>query len=115
MNQNILNALRVDNTTPTTPAVKIKFTASIAGKPYELSCTEAERHNVEAAVEMVDARMNRVKASGKMNSAEKIAVMVALNFAAELVKQDEAHEIPVHQFSHTISNLAERLDAALKQ
>src|SRR3546814_11840083 len=58
---------------------------SILGRDYSLACLPAEKESLLAAVRHVDQRMLGVKGSGKVSSNERIAVMVAIQIAAELI------------------------------
>ena len=58
---------------------------SILGRDYSLACPADERESLLAAVRHVDQRMLGVKGSGKVSSNERIAVMAAIQIAAELL------------------------------
>jgi len=58
---------------------------SILGRDYSLACPPAEKDTLLAAVRLVDQRMLAVKGSGKISGNERIAVMAAIQIAAELL------------------------------
>ena len=58
---------------------------SIMGRTYKVACEEHERDALLAAVEYLDAKMSDIKKAGKVASAERIAVMAALNITHELL------------------------------
>ncbi|CAM5442999.1 cell division protein ZapA [Eoetvoesiella caeni] len=58
---------------------------SILGRDYSLACSPSEKEALLAAVRLVDQRMLGVKGSGKIASNERIAVMAAIQIAAELL------------------------------
>ena len=58
---------------------------SIMGRNYKVACADDERDGLLAAVALLDGKMNEIKAAGKVASAERIAVMAALNIAHELL------------------------------
>ncbi|TAM88979.1 MAG: cell division protein ZapA [Candidimonas sp.] len=58
---------------------------SILGRDYSLACSPGEKDTLLAAVRYVDQRMLGVKGSGKVSSNERIAVMAAIQIAAELL------------------------------
>jgi cell division protein ZapA len=58
---------------------------SILGRDYSLACLASEKDALLSAVRHVDQRMQGVKASGKVSSNERIAVMAAIQIAAELL------------------------------
>ncbi len=60
---------------------------AIMGRNYKVACAEHEREGLVAAVSYLDGKMNEIKATGKVASAERIAVMAALNIAYELLSE----------------------------
>lgn len=60
---------------------------AIMGRNYKVACAEHEREGLLAAVAYLDGKMNEIKATGKVASAERIAVMAALNIAHELLSE----------------------------
>ena len=59
---------------------------AIMGRSYKVACADDEREGLLAAVAHLDGKMNEIKAAGKVASAERIAVMAALNIAHELLE-----------------------------
>jgi cell division protein ZapA len=59
---------------------------SIMGRTYKVSCADEEREALLRAVAYLDQKMNEIKSSGRVGSAERIAVMAALNIAHELLE-----------------------------
>ncbi len=59
---------------------------TIMGRNYKVACADEEREGLLAAVTHLDDKMNEIKAIGKVASAERIAVMAALNTAHELLQ-----------------------------
>ncbi len=62
-----------------------RIDVSILGRDYSLACAPDEKDALLAAVRLVDQRMLGVKGSGKIASNERIAVMAAIQIAAELL------------------------------
>ena len=58
---------------------------SIFGRSYRVACEDNEREALLQAVAYVDTKMNEVRKSAKVSGTERIAVMVALNMAHELL------------------------------
>jgi cell division protein ZapA len=58
---------------------------AIMGRTYKVACPEHERDALLAAVGYLDRKMTEIKNTGKVGSAERIAVMAALNIAHELL------------------------------
>ncbi len=63
---------------------------TIMGRSYKVACVDDEREGLLAAVSHLDEKMNEIKTSGKVASAERIAVMAALNIAHELLQIRES-------------------------
>ena len=58
---------------------------TIMGRSYKVTCSEEEREPLLRAVAYLDEKMNEIKASGRVGSVERVAVMAALNIAHELL------------------------------
>lgn len=61
-------------------------TVRILEREYKVGCTAEEKRNLQDAAELLDERMQEIKKSTKTVGAEKVAVMAALNIAAEFLK-----------------------------
>jgi cell division protein ZapA len=59
---------------------------AIMGRTYKVTCADDEREALLGAVAYLDQKMNEIKSSGRVGSAERIAVMAALNIAHELLE-----------------------------
>ncbi len=59
---------------------------AIMGRTYKVTCAEEEREALLRAVAYLDQKMGEIKSSGRVGSAERIAVMAALNIAHELLE-----------------------------
>ena len=57
----------------------------IMGRTYKVSCSDDERSSLLSAVTYLDRKMTEIKTAGRVASAERIAVMAALNIANELL------------------------------
>lgn len=62
-----------------------RIDVSILGREYPMACLPSEREALLQAVSFVDNRMNQLKSSGKLIGNERIAVMAAIQIAAELL------------------------------
>ena len=62
-----------------------RIDVSILGRDYSMACLPSEKEALLQAVRFVDQRMNLVKNSGKLVGGERIAVMAAIQIAAELL------------------------------
>jgi cell division protein ZapA len=68
------------------------LTVKILGKDYRVGCPEGEEENLRGAARHLDKQMNDIKAGGKIIGSEKIAVMVALNLASDLLQLDQIQD-----------------------
>src|SRR5574342_1222157 len=57
----------------------------IMGRTYKVACSDEERGALLAAVAYLDRKITKNKSVGRVASAERIAVMAALNIAHELL------------------------------
>ncbi|ANN76700.1 cell division protein ZapA [Bordetella flabilis] len=90
---------------------------NILGREYSLACSVDEKPTLVAAVRHVDQLMQRIQATGKVSSNERIAVMAALQVAGELLSM-KAPDGPlgglaVGEFKSRIEDMNSMLDDAL--
>ncbi|KPF69005.1 hypothetical protein IP84_07415 [beta proteobacterium AAP99] len=90
-----------------------RFTATIMGREYQLACSADEKANLMSAVNMVDARMQEIQAGGKIKAADRIAVMVALNLAVEVLSSKGVEGIQVGELKRKIERVNKLADEAL--
>jgi len=58
---------------------------TIMGRTYKVACSEEERNALLSAVAYLDRKMSEIRSAGRVASAERIAVMAALNITHELL------------------------------
>lgn len=58
---------------------------TIMGRTYKVACEDEQREDLLGAVAYLDRKMNEIKSAGKVASAERIAIMAALNIAHDLL------------------------------
>ena len=66
---------------------------TIMGKEYKIACEPDEQDNLIRSASELDAQMCKMRDSGKVGTAERIAVMAALNISHEL--QSVKNQTPV--------------------
>jgi cell division protein ZapA len=88
---------------------------SILGRSYRIACEEGEREALLQAVGYLDAKMGEIKKAGKVNGADRIAVMAALNIAHELLSTRLGGGFDIGQAKRRIAAIEAKLDAALAQ
>ena len=90
---------------------------SILGREYSLACPPEEKDALNAAAQHVSQLAGRIQGSGKISGNERIAVMVAIQIAVELLSM-RAPDGPlgglaVGDFKRKIDDMNAILDAAL--
>ena len=83
----------------------IPVTVRIADKEYKISCPEGEHESLLASARRVSEDMKVMRESGKALGSEKIAVMVALNIAHELMNAKGASNSDDAQLSEQLDML----------
>lgn len=86
---------------------------NILGRSYKVACEEGEREALLQAVAYVDGKMGEIKSAGKIAGNERIAVMVALNIAHELLSTEIGGGFDLGQAKRRIASIEARLDEAL--
>lgn len=86
---------------------------SILGRSYKVACEDGEREALLQAVAYVDGKMGEIRASGKIAGTERIAVMVALNIAHELLSTKLGGGFDLGQAKRRIADIEAKLDEAL--
>jgi len=86
----------------------------IMGRSYKVACNDDERDDLLAAVELLDRKMVEIKGAGKVASAERIAVMAALNLAHELLQaRKSGGSVDLDAFKRRMQDMQATLDEAL--
>lgn len=88
----------------------------ILDKDYMVACPKGEQDALFASAKRVDKEMRKIRDSGKVLGSDRIAVMVALNLAHELMQSKPA--TPQDGSSDTLEQLQkiqQRLDAVLEK
>ncbi len=91
----------------------IPVTVKIADKEYKISCPEGEHESLLASARRVSSDMKNMRESGKALGSEKIAVMVALNIAHELINMEGLSNSDDSYISERLDILQRSIDATL--
>ena len=86
---------------------------SILGRSYKIACEEDEREALLEAAAYLDGKMGEIKKSGKVNGADRIAVMAALNIAHEFLSTKLGNGFDIGQAKRRISLIEAKLDEVL--
>ena len=86
---------------------------TLLDKEYLIACTDEERDLLLRAIELLNAKMREVKASGKVIGSERIAVMAALHIAHDLLQYKDRNESYTSSVDNLIRRLQNKIDDAL--
>jgi len=87
---------------------------TIMGRTYKVACSEDEREALISAVVYLDRKMTEIKSTGRVASAERIAVMAALNITHELLSsRNNASGFDIEGLSSRMAAMEATLDQAL--
>ncbi len=90
-----------------------RVSVRILDRDYMIACPHEERPALLDAAEYLNARMREVRDSGKVVGLDRIAVMVALNMANELLLLRERGNRSTVEAGDKIRALRERVETAL--
>lgn len=86
----------------------------ILDKEYRIACPEDEQDNLLFSARLVDRKMREIRGSGKVIGSERIAVMVALNIAHDLLQLQREKDSGVRELDQRIRRLREKVELALQ-
>jgi len=87
---------------------------TIMGRAYKFACSDEEKESLLSAASLLDRKMNEIKSTGKVASAERIAVMAAINFANELIgNRSDSAAFDLEPYRRRISAINQMLDTTL--
>ncbi len=92
-----------------------RVTVRIMEKEYVVSCSYEERSALLDSAEFLNARMREVRDSGKLVGLDRIAVMVALNLANELLQLRQRDGQLEGEFAGRVRAIRERVEASLER
>jgi len=92
----------------------VPVTVHILDKEYRIGCKEGEQEALIASAQFVDRRMREVRQSGRVIGSDRVAVMVALNIAHELLEQRKIQERSEHAIGQRIRSLQQKIESALE-
>lgn len=88
-------------------------TVNILGKEYRIACEPGTENELVSAARFLDGRMREVRGSGKVIGTDRIAVMVALNLAHELLEEKSEQDSAASSANKRLRALRERIEIAL--
>ncbi|MEE9328312.1 MAG: cell division protein ZapA [Cocleimonas sp.] len=90
----------------------IPVTVRILEKEYKISCPEGEHESLMKSAKHVDENMKKIREGGKALSADRVAVMAAVNIAHELVGSQKEPVLDA-SISERIDTLQHSVDKVL--
>ncbi len=100
----------VDNSNKPKPV-----TVKILDKDYMVACPANEQEALIASSKRVDREMRRVREAGKVLGTDRIAVMVALNLAHELIQVTRNIKLPDPEILSRLQHIQQRIDETLQK
>lgn len=88
-------------------------TVRILEREYRVMCAPSERRALMESALFLDQQMREVRDTGRVSSADKIAVMCALNLSEELLRLRQESQERAEKIDSRISALNAQLDQAL--
>jgi cell division protein ZapA len=88
---------------------------SLLGRSYTVSCQPGEEDGLTRAAAYLDLAMQGIQQRGNTISADKVALMAALNISHELINSRDSERAMQLDFETRLTALDRQLDAALKQ
>jgi cell division protein ZapA len=87
----------------------------ILEKEYLIACRHEERSALLDAAEFLNTRMRDIRDSGKVVGLDRVAVMVALNLANDLLKLQDKERRTEIESGNRVRALRERIDSAVNR
>lgn len=96
-------------------SASVPVVVHILDREYRVACQPGEEDALLASSRFLDQKMREIKSSGKVIGNDRIAVMVALNLAHELLEQKSTRDGSAEQVSQRIQAMREKIEIALNQ
>jgi len=87
---------------------------TIMGKEYKIACDPNERDDLIRSVQQLDEQMRRIRDSGKVNGADRIAVMAALNLANELNLIKNQNDLLNQRLNECLAKMNQKIENVLE-
>jgi cell division protein ZapA len=85
-------------------------TIRLLDREYTVGCEPDERDGLMAAARLLDAKMREVRGSNRMAALDRVAVLTALNLAAELLQVKSADGSQDQAIARTLGEMNRKLD-----
>lgn len=85
----------------------------ILEKEFRISCPEDEKASLIESASMLNDRMRKIRDSGNVIGAERIAIMAALNLTHELLKTQSDQGSLTSDLSQRVDSMNQRIKSTL--
>ena len=82
----------------------------VLDREFTVGCEPGEQDKLMAAAQLLDARMREVRGSNRTAALDRVAVLTALNLAAELLQGRQQGGAQEQQLARTLGELNRKLD-----
>ena len=82
----------------------------VLDREFTVGCEPGEQDKLMAAAQLLDARMREVRGSNRSAALDRVAVLTALNLAAELLQGKQSGGAQEQQIARTLGDLNRKLD-----
>jgi len=93
-------------------ATRESVKVQVMGKEFAVACEPEEKTTLLAATRFLDEQIELVQSQGKIVGNERIAIMVAINLASELLELRK-NQSSSEQLNSEIEMLSEKIDRAI--
>ena len=87
----------------------------IMGKEYRIACDPEDQDDLINSAQKLDMQMRKMRDSGKINGADRIAVIAALNLAHELEMAQNQNAALKQQLNQCLATMNQKLENILEK
>ncbi|WP_295393254.1 cell division protein ZapA [uncultured Thiodictyon sp.] len=91
----------------------VGVTIKVLDKDYRIACPSDEQDDLLASARLLDVRMREIRQTGRVIGTDRIAVLAALNIAAELLQLQRSQGGADPRVTRRLGRLQERVGEAL--
>lgn len=85
----------------------------ILGRDYRVKCQPEQQAELEEAANVVNEKMQKLRAQSSANAPDQIAVVTALNVCHELLQLKKQYKQQVETNHQFLEKISQRIEAAL--
>lgn len=93
----------------------VPVNVTIMDKEYRIACKPTEKAALLASAELLNDRLREIRDTGRVIGADRMAVMVALNLAHELLNEQTANKALLEKVGSRLHALRTRTEEALTE